>query len=265
MLGIRTKQRYAKEAMKAALGVISDGQLSLTKCAIVVSDNANNRDFRTLLRAIRDNFDPHYDFLLLNNTAMDTLDFTSYTMNLGSKMVLDATEKLPSTSSGGKYPDRIQSQFFARTGIVTEDPKNLDFRIREWKVLEDVLLVVKVEADTVGRTSSSDNPKTIGRVVIERLIAEENIEKLPKGIKMVAAVSEDVNLSSDLEVIWGIFTRFDAARDVIFTRSKLVGSSPVHEGVMGIDSTWKPGYPNPCVMPDEIIQRVDSRWSEFGF
>jgi len=265
LLGIRTKQRYAKEAMKAALAVISDGQLSLTKCAVVVSDNVNNRDFRSLLRAIRDNFDPHYDFMLLNNTAMDTLDFTSYTMNLGSKMILDATEKLPSTSSGGKYPERIQSQFYARTGIAPEDPKTLDFRIRESKVFEDVLLVVKVESESVGRTSSSDNPKTIGREVIERLIADENIEKLPKGIKIVTAVSEDVNLSSDLEVIWGIFTRFDAARDVIFTKSRLIGSGPVHEGVMGIDSTWKPGYPNPCVMTDEIIQRVDSRWKEFGF
>ena len=63
LLSIRTKQRYAKEAIKSALGIISDGQLSLTKCAIVVSDNAQNRDFRALLRSIRDNFDPHYDFL----------------------------------------------------------------------------------------------------------------------------------------------------------------------------------------------------------
>jgi 4-hydroxy-3-polyprenylbenzoate decarboxylase len=107
--------------------------------------------------------------------------------------------------------------------------------------------------------------KTIGREVIEKLIAEDNIQKLPKGVKIVAAVSEDVDLLHDLEIIWGIFTRFDAARDVIFTRSRLVGSSPVHEGIMGIDSTWKPGYPNPCIMTDEIIQRVDFRWGEFGF
>jgi len=196
---------------------------------------------------------------------MDTLDFTSYTMNLGSKMVIDATEKLPSTSSGGNYPPRAPSQFFERTGTASDDPKHIDFRIRESKVLEDVLLIVKVEPDSKDITFSPDKSKTIGREVIERLIAEENIDKLPKGIKIVAAVSEDVDLSSVLEIIWGIFTRFDAARDVIFTRSKLIGSSPVHEGIMGIDSMWKPGYPNPCVMTEEIIQRVDSRWGEFGF
>ena len=37
------------------------------------------------------------------------------------------------------------------------------------------------------------------------------------------------------------------------------------EGIMGIDATWKPGYPNPCVMPEEIVRKVDSRWSEYGF
>ncbi|MFI5201098.1 MAG: UbiD family decarboxylase [Candidatus Kapaibacterium sp.] len=263
LLGIRTKQRYAKEAMKAALGVVSDGQLSLTKCGIAVSENVNNRSFRALLRAIRDNFDPHYDFLLLTNTAMDTLDFTSYTMNLGSKMLLDATEKLAATSSGGAYPPRTPSPFFARTGSAFLDLKNQDARIREWKVLEETLLVVKIGMESASTLSTGVH--TAGRQVIEKLISETNLEKLPKGIKIIAAVSEDVNLDSDLEIIWGIFTRFDAARDVIFTRSTLVGSSPVHEGIMGIDATWKPGYPNPCVMPEEIIQRVDARWSEFGF
>jgi UbiD family decarboxylase len=262
LLGVRARERYAKEAMKAALGIISDGQLSLTKCAIVVSNTVETRSFRALLRAIRDNFDSRYDFLLLSNTAMDTLDFTSYTMNMGSKMLLDATEKLSATSSGGKYPDRKPNEFYSRTGKTPEDPKNLNFKILDWKIIEEVLLVVKIANDNSSQTVPL---KTIGREVLEKLIADSNIEKLPKGIKIIAAVSEDVDLSSEMETIWGIFTRFDAARDVMFTRSTLQGISPIHEGIMGIDATWKPGYPNPCVMSEEIIQRVDARWKEFGF
>jgi 4-hydroxybenzoate decarboxylase subunit C len=227
-----------------------------------VSENVNNRNFRAMLRAIRDNFDPHYDFLLLTNTAMDTLDFTSYTMNLGSKMLLDATEKLTATSSGGKYPPRVPSPYFARTGTAAEEVRNLDARIREWKVLEETLLVVKIGME---QPSTSSTAQTVGRQIIEKLTSETNIDKLPKGVKIIAAVSEDVNLDSDLEIIWGIFTRFDAARDICFTRSKLIGASPVHEGIMGIDATWKTGYPNPCVMPEEIIRTVDARWGEFGF
>ncbi len=264
LLGVRTKQRYGKEAVKATLGVVSDGQLSLTKCAIAVSEKVDNRDFRALLRAIRDNFDPHYDFTLLTNTAMDTLDFTSYSMNLGSKMIVDATEKPDVTASGGKYPARQPSPFYARTGQYSSNINDIDSRIRESRVFEETLLVVKVDS-AIGKISGQDSQKTTGREIVERLVAESNLEKLPKGIKIVAAVSEDVDLASDMEVIWGLFTRFDAARDVCFTRTTLVGSAPVYEGIMGIDATWKPGYPNPCVMPEEIVKRVDSRWSEFGF
>lgn len=268
LLGVRARERYAKEAMKAALGIISDGQLSLTKCAIVVSNNVETRNFRALLRAIRDNFDPRYDFLLLANTAMDTLDFTSYTMNMGSKMLLDATEKLSATSSGGKYPERKQNEFFPRTGKSPENMMNLDLRIQDWKIIEEVLLIIKISnafQSNPSKLSTTSMPKTTGREMVEKLIADGNIEKLPKGVKIVAAVSEDVDLASDLEIIWGIFTRFDAARDVMFTRSTLNGIFPIHEGIMGIDATWKPGYPNPCVMSEEIIKKVDERWGEYGF
>ncbi|MDP4200680.1 MAG: UbiD family decarboxylase [Bacteroidota bacterium] len=258
LLGVASEPRYAREATKTALSLLGEGQLSLTKCAVVINPDVNNRDFRALLRAIRDNFDPHYDLLLIPNTAMDTLDFTSYQMNLGSKMVIDATRKQGATASGGKYPERGVNAFYARTGRASEDVKHIDLRIREWKVFEDVLLVVKLE--TLGNANG-----VAGREVIQKFIADSNIEKLPRGVKMIAAVSEDVDLSSDMEVIWGIFTRFDAARDISFTRTTLAGATAVNEGIMGIDATWKPGYPNPCVMPEDVVNRVDSRWSEFGF
>jgi UbiD family decarboxylase len=274
LLGVATNQRYAKEAMKTALSLSTDGQLSLTKCLIVASSGVDNRDFRALLRALRDNFDPRYDFLLLQNVPLDTLDFTSYTMNLGSKMLLDATEKMMTSASGGNYPARQASELLQQVGTNSEASiTSMDFRIVDSVVLEEVLLVVKV----AGAYKSDENAAkhqenqfthpivTAGREVVQKLVSEAMIGKLPKGIKIVAAVSEDVNLHKDMEVIWGIFTRFDAARDVMFTRSTLTGISTIHEGVLGIDATWKPGYPNPCEIPDEITARVDSRWREFGF
>lgn len=168
----------------------------------------------------------------------------------------------------GNTPDRKPNEFFARTGKTPEDPQNLDLRINEWKVFENVLLVVKIAQNDLSNPSTLSNavhPKTAGREIIEKLIADSNVEKLPKGIKIVAAVSDDVDLSSEMETIWGIFTRFDSARDVCFTRSTLANITPIYEGIMGIDATWKPGYPNPCVMSDEIIAKVDSRWKEYGF
>lgn len=273
LLGVSTKQRYGKEAMKTALSLSTDGQLSLTKCAVVVSEHVNNRNFRALLREIGSHFDPHYDAVILNKVPMDTLDFTSYTMNLGSKLLIDATPKLDSVSSGGKYPPRLQSPFFEIVGTQREDLSRLDSRIVEYVILEDTLLVVKIRGKYRAETNAAFSiendlnapQKTVGREIVEKLVHREHISHLPSGTKMIAAVSEDVNLSSDMEVIWGIFTRFDAARDICFTSTRLEGVTTIYDGVMGIDATWKTGYPNPCETPQEVLQKVESRWGEYGF
>jgi 4-hydroxy-3-polyprenylbenzoate decarboxylase len=37
----------------------------------------------------------------------------------------------------------------------------------------------------------------------------------------------------------------------------------LYRGQIGIDATWKEGYPAPLVMDDAIIKLVDRRWSEY--
>ncbi|MBM2842148.1 MAG: hypothetical protein HW412_2676, partial [Bacteroidetes bacterium] len=93
LLVVAVDQRYAKESMKTALGLMGLSQLSLTKCIILVSEGVNVRNFDEVMKNVRDNFDPHFDFVMIPRVPMDTLDFTSFKMNLGSKMILDATEK----------------------------------------------------------------------------------------------------------------------------------------------------------------------------
>lgn len=44
------KQRYAREALKHALGVLGSGQLSLTKVLIVVDHDVDVRDFAAVSR-----------------------------------------------------------------------------------------------------------------------------------------------------------------------------------------------------------------------
>ena len=38
-------------------------------------------------------------------------------------------------------------------------------------------------------------------------------------LKAVALVSDDVDIEDNVELIWGIFTRFDCALDVVFSES----------------------------------------------
>jgi len=236
LLVVAVDQRYAKEGMKTALGLFGTGQLSLSKCIILVSDDVNVRDFGAVMKAVRDHFDPHEDFVMIPRVPLDTLDFTSYTMNLGSKMVVDATVK---------HPRRRKEEEGRVTEARLQHLTGIDRRILDVRLVHDILLLVRV--------------KSHGREVIQKLVRHTELT----GIRIVAAVSEDIDLNNQESYIWGIFTRFDCARDILFTEQKLVGISPTYAGIMGIDATWKEGYPAPLKMTDDVIRKVDERWEEY--
>ncbi|MDZ7363475.1 MAG: menaquinone biosynthesis decarboxylase [candidate division KSB1 bacterium] len=239
LLVVSVEQRYQKEAMKSALGLMGTDQLSLTKCLVLVSNHVNVRDWPAVLREIKMNFDPHYDFVMIPKVPLDTLDFTSYKMNLGSKMIVDATMK-PRRQEG----EREKGKRGEGESVLARLPKEYPV-IRGMRVHDGTLLLVKVASD--------------GRKIVENLVRIPELSDL----KIIAAVSEDVDLDNQESYIWGVFTRFDCERDVIFTEQKLVGISPIYHGVMGIDATWKTGYPAPLVMSEEICEKVNRRWEEY--
>ena len=246
LLVVSVEERYKKEAMKAALGLLGTGQLALTKCLVLVSENINPRDWLSVLREIRDHFNPHYDFVLLPKVPLDTLDFTSYKMELGSKMILDATKKRKSGDDGFEMKDEKRKHL--RNSIPPSrisSLKSFDQRIIDAHLIEESLLIVKVRSH--------------GRAIVEKLVKQKELQT----IKIIAAVSDDVDIKNQESYIWGIFTRFDCERDVRFSEESLIGISPIYKGAMGIDATWKKGYPAPLEMDPAIVQRVDERWDRY--
>lgn len=242
LLVVSVEERYKKESMKAALGLLGTGQLALTKCLVLVSQDVNPRDWPAVVREIQDHFDPHFDFVLLPKVPLDTLDFTSFKMELGSKMIIDATKKQRQIQEGRT---QVREKKHSARKTTLQDLKSIDRRITDCNVIEESLLIVKVQSS--------------GREVIEKLVKQ----KLLQNLKIIAAVSEDVDIKNMESYIWGIFTRFDCERDVLFSEQGLIGISPVYKGVMGIDATWKKGYPAPLTMDSKIVKRVDERWDSY--
>ncbi len=256
LLVVAVDQRYQKEAMKTALGLMGMSQLSLTKCIILVSEGVNVKDFDAVMKSVRDNFDPHYDFVMIPKVPLDTLDFTSFKMNLGSKMIVDATRK-----EGGGSGSQVREKSRAETKSRIESLRSFDRRIIDFNFMHDTLLLVKVEM--VGRSkaeSQTPNPEpTIGMQIIQKLVALPELAD----VRLIAAVSDDVDIRDKESYIWGVFTRFDCERDVIFTEQKMIGISPIYQGVMGIDATWKEGYPKPLRMTDDVKRKVQEKWDSY--
>ncbi len=227
--------RFTKEAMKTGLGLLGQGQLALTKVVVLVGPDVDVHDFEAVLRAVQRHFNPGDDFALIPRAPSDTLDFTGVRMHYGSKMILDATPKAdqpPAFAEGGPAPMSV-------------DPSAACPQVRSWRLLADTLLAVQVEGD--------------GKAALQELLGLEGLG----GVRIVAAVSPDVRLESNTDLLWGIFTRFDPARDVLFQEVGLRGAWPVYKGRMGVDSTFKEGYPEPLTMTDEVQRKVDERWNEY--
>jgi 4-hydroxy-3-polyprenylbenzoate decarboxylase len=84
---------HAKRVMMAVWSYLR--QFMYTKWVIVVDDDINARDWKDVMWAIATRMDPARDITVIAHTPIDYLDFASPESGLGSKIGLDATNKLP--------------------------------------------------------------------------------------------------------------------------------------------------------------------------
>ena len=92
---VSIKKQYAGQAKRIMLGIWSFlRQFMYTKFIIVVDDDVNIRDWKDVIWALTTRVDPLRDTTLIDRTPIDYLDFASPISGLGSKMGIDATNKI---------------------------------------------------------------------------------------------------------------------------------------------------------------------------
>ena len=232
LLVVSVETRYEREPLKTALGLLGTGQLALTKVIVLVDADVNVRSFARVVQAIRRNFDVQQDIQVIARAPVDTLDFTGGVTapTGGGKLIIDATGR-------GAAPD---------TAIpLPGDLSAIAPGAMRSRFVEQTLLVVQVENEP--------------RRALEALVTSPLLLK----VKMIVVVSPDIDIDDDTSLLWGIFTRFDPAQDIVFTGAELRGPIPAYSGVMGIDASLKSSYPRPLVMDPDVIQKVERRWGEY--
>jgi len=228
-------ERYPREALKHAMGLLGEGQLSLTKVLIVVDHDVDVRDFRAVSRAVWQNLDPTEGLYLLPHTAQDTLDFTGPAMNAGSRLILLATRR---------------DDFQPRTSPPSAPPGPADVHagILAMEALGEAMLMVQVaqgcDLDAV-RDSLAAHPVT-----------QEYLFHV--------LVGPDVPLDDSRLMLWGWFTRFDPIADLHPLRREQVGNELVMHPPIAIDATWKEGYRQPVAFDPDRAQYVEENWPRYG-
>lgn len=93
---VSMKKQYPGHAKRVMMGVWSFlRQFMYTKFVIVVDEDVDIRSWEDVIWAITTRMDPSRDTVLIDNTPIDYLDFASPVSGLGSKMGMDATNKMP--------------------------------------------------------------------------------------------------------------------------------------------------------------------------
>ncbi|MCC8398454.1 MAG: UbiD family decarboxylase [Rickettsia endosymbiont of Labidopullus appendiculatus] len=92
---ISIRKAYPGHAKRIMMGVWSFlRQFMYTKFIIVVDDDIDIRDWKEVAWAISTRSDPSRDTTFIDNSPIDYLDFASPVSGLGSKMGIDATNKI---------------------------------------------------------------------------------------------------------------------------------------------------------------------------
>lgn len=225
------RESYQREALAHAFRILGEGQLTLTKFLILTDVQLDLQDFRTLLEAVLARFEPESDLLILNETSMDTLDYTGRRLNHGSKAIMlglgTIKRDLPRHIEGGTLPGIKGLKSFCAGCLILEAP-------------------------------SFDKAPELANNLLPHL-QTELFKDWP-----LAILVDDLALASDpTGFLWQVFTRFDPAHD-IYARTEVNRHSLVYHGPILIDARMKPGYPGE-VLPDEAtVNLVDRRWKEYG-
>ncbi len=96
MAVVSMRKQYPGHAKRVMFGIWSFlRQFMYTKFIVVTDTDIDVRDWKEVVWAITTRVDPMRDTVLVDNTPIDYLDFASPVSGLGSKMGIDATNKMP--------------------------------------------------------------------------------------------------------------------------------------------------------------------------
>lgn len=229
------RQRYAREALKLTLGMLGEGQVSLTKAMITVDPDVPVRDFARVSEAVWRHLTPD-GLHLLTPTAQDTLDFTGPAMNTGSRLILLAT------SDDGGPVRTVPPQAPAK---MTE----IHPRVSGVAACGPAFLLVQVQ-------DGFDDLSGLCELLRHHEVARHYLFHV--------VVSADVPLDDPVLSLWGWFTRFDPAMDLHPAARRVQGNRLLLDFPIAIDARWKKGYPPPVAFDPTVARRVDQRWSSYG-
>ena len=224
------QERYRREAVSAALRILGEGQLSLTKFLLVTDGSVDLSDFPAVLEHILARTRPETDLFVLSNLSMDTLDYTGPVVNEGSKGIWlglgEPVRELPGEFHSSSTPPGVEAVHVFCPGCLV-----------------------------VGVSSRKQDPSAPTRIAADPAFAEWPLLVLSDEPARASA--------SSMNFLWTTFTRFEPAADITAASTRVVRNHIAYSGPVVIDARLKTGFPREVRADEQTAELVTRRWKEY--
>ncbi|EKF9302724.1 4-hydroxy-3-polyprenylbenzoate decarboxylase [Vibrio cholerae] len=247
---VTLKKQYPGHAKRVMLGVWSFlRQFMYTKFVIVCDEQVNARDWPQVIAAMVNHMSPLRDTLFIEYTPIDSLDFASPVVGLGSKIGLDATAKWPAelaVSNSDQSDKTTELSLEALKACLSDEADVLDVALPE--AANDKLVLLLINKQEAGQAQQ----------LLQRVVDKLNGDS---PLKFVILCDDDVNIHDWNDVIWAMTTRMDPARDSL----RIVGQDLIcFDATNKLPDEVEREWGTPIRKDPKLVAKIDSLWDELG-
>ncbi len=225
----KVENRYEREGFAAAMRILGEGQLSLTKFLIITDGEIDVADFKTLWYHVLERVNFQTDLFVFDNVSQDTLDYTGPAVNKGSKAVLMGL---------GKDPVRKLKKGFS--GNLPEGCGKPEVFLPGTLVLE----AKSYESDPELGSKVANHP---------------GLEEWPVVLLVDDSRAATVSMK---EFLWTFFTRFEPAGDIYGRNPESRRFHTRLKEPVVFDCRMKPWYPPVLEVDEETRELVDGKMKD---
>ncbi len=247
---VTLKKQYPGHAKRVMLGVWSFlRQFMYTKFVIVCDEQVNARDWPQVIAAMVNHMSPLRDTLFIEHTPIDSLDFASPVVGLGSKIGLDATVKWPAElvlSNSDQSGKTTELSLEVLKACLSDEADVLDVALPE--AANGKLVLLLINKQEAGQAQQ----------LLQRVVDKLNGDS---PLKFVILCDDDVNIHDWNDVIWAMTTRMDPARDSL----RIVGQDLIcFDATNKLPDEVEREWGTPIRKDPKLVAKIDSLWDELG-
>lgn len=232
--------REPRELLTQANAILGQGQMSLAKYLFIVAredaPDLDVHDVPAFLRHLLERFDPANDLHFQTRTTIDTLDYSGYALNKGSKLAIaaagNARRRLATSlppEGALALPEGFHTPRLAFPGVVC---------VGAPRYVDDV-------SGAARRREFAD--------------AQGGRGLLLDGHPWIVLVDDpEFAAASVRNLLWVLFTRTDPARDVDGPNPRFEDKHWTTNGPLVFDARLKPRHAPPLEEDPEVVKRVEA-------